>query len=125
MKESNYWLKFVKEEFDTILLLEESELYRTLCIHAQQLAEKTLKAALFEKGEMIPRIHDLPALVTQLGLRLPVSDEDVQFLSSVYSESRYPSEVGLLPYGKPTEEDAQRAVATARKIHEFVFAHFN
>lgn len=37
-----------------------------VCFHAQQCAEKYMKAVLEEHGRQVPRIHDLPALLDEL-----------------------------------------------------------
>jgi HEPN domain-containing protein len=44
-----------------------------------------------------------------------VSVEELDFLNRVY-RFRYPPDIGLLPYGEPTEKDAQRALGIAEKI---------
>ena len=43
-------------------------------------------------------------------------------LDSVYTESRYPDDIGLMPYGKPTMEDAQAFYRFAQDIHARVSA---
>ena len=40
--------------------------------------------------------------------------EDAIFLNSIY-RARYPSDLGLLPSGEPTKEDADNALAVAKK----------
>jgi HEPN domain-containing protein len=67
--------------------------YDDVCFHAQQCAEKYLKARLCEAGLPIPKIHDLVALVR---LALPVEplwqvfDIDMGFLSQFGVWFRYP-----------------------------------
>jgi HEPN domain-containing protein len=36
-----------------------------------------------------------------------INNDLVNLLDSLYIESRYPGDIGLLPYGKPTLEDAK------------------
>ncbi len=69
--------------------------YDAACFHAQQCAEKYLKARLTEAGKTPPRTHSLPAL---LDLALPVEPlwelhrEALAILSAYAVEVRYPGE---------------------------------
>jgi len=54
----------------------EIELYRQVCFHSQQCAEKGLKAVILEKGKKLTKVHDLLELskdIEDLSLQLPVS----------------------------------------------------
>ena len=44
----------------------------------------------------------------------------VQILDSLYIESRYPVDIGLLPDGKPTKKDAQKFIEFAILIYDYV-----
>ena len=69
--------------------------YDAVCFHAQQCAEKYLKAFLCENGIKFRPIHDL---VTLLELALPLQPEwerfreDLAFLSDYAVSYRYPGE---------------------------------
>jgi HEPN domain-containing protein len=41
---------------------------------------------------------------------------DLEFLNGVYVEFRYPPDIGLLPHGEPSKEDAQKALEIARSV---------
>jgi len=66
-----------------------------VCFHAQQCAEKYLKARLCEAGLRFEKIHDLPALLEQV---LPVEPlwetfrADLAYLSDFAVSFRYPGE---------------------------------
>lgn len=68
-------------------------LYDNVCFHAQQAAEKYLKALLQEAGRPVPRTHDLPLLLTLL---LPIHPacqslrRGLVFLSQFAVDHRYP-----------------------------------
>jgi len=49
---------------------------------------------------------------------LEVDREILTDLDDLYIESRYPRELGLLPNGKPTREDAQRFYRFAQSLYE-------
>jgi HEPN domain-containing protein len=71
-----------------------------------------------ESGERVPRIHSLSKLFDLCSplLNIPV-DEDIIFaLDSLYIESRYPGELGLLPDGKPNQQQAELFYEFAQKI---------
>ncbi len=82
------------------------------CFHAQQTAEKYLKARLVEAGLGFPKIHDLEAL---LNLALPLEPgwhdlrEDLQRLTDMAVEVRYPGVAA-------DAEDAAEAVRTAARM---------
>jgi len=117
-KEAEAWLTIAGEELQSAEYLLDKRLFRMVCNHAQQCVEKTLKALLAEREIESPRTHnilDLNTAVKKLGYEPRLADEDAIFLTSLY-RSRYPSSLGLLPAGEPTEQDAQAAVRIARDI---------
>ncbi len=86
--------------------------YDAACFHAQQCAEKYLKARLVEAGLHFPRIHDLEAL---LNLALPLEPAweglrvGLQQLTDMAVEVRYP---GM----KAEAVDAALAVSVAEQM---------
>lgn len=121
MSSPNPWLKFLDDDLKVLNILEGSDAFRGQCFHAQQLVEKLLKAELHKEGMAIPKIHDVLVLADRMNLDLPVSREELEFLSSVYIESRYPTDIGLLPQGEPTQEDAEQALSIARKVYDALY----
>ena len=90
----------------------------TVCFHAQQCAEKALKAYLVSKDEHVERTHSIPRLV-ELCRKHDESYE--QFVHSapeltVYAVAgRYPDD-----WVDITEEDARLAIDSADAILRFV-----
>jgi len=124
-KVNKKWLYFADEDYKIIIYLwnKEKKFYRSICFHAQQYVEKVLKGILEEKGDAIPRIHDINALVRRvekLGIKVPLTENQILFLSSVYIDTRYPPDVGLLPDGEPQKKDTEIAVKAAKKIREWI-----
>jgi HEPN domain-containing protein len=75
------------------LPLPTGALYEDLCFHAQQAAEKALKAVYQYHGWTFRYTHDLKELVTDLkqaGLVVPPEVDDATVLTSFAWESRYP-----------------------------------
>ena len=66
-----------------------------ICYHAQQCAEKYLKARLCEEGISFGKVHDLVALLEQVLPAEPLWEsfrEDLAFLSDFAVAFRYPGE---------------------------------
>lgn len=87
--------------------------------HAQQCVEKCLKALLEFQGRPVPKDYStirLHALVADiLGVEL---DADILTdLDDLYIDARYPGELGLLPYGRPTPEDARQFYEFAADVY--------
>ncbi len=109
------WLRHARSDLAVARQQVTSEiLLETLCFHAQQAAEKSIKAVLVQKGIIFPYTHDLAKLITLVktaGIPWPDELDEVADLSDYAVEARYP---GLS--GEVTDEDYQRAVETAEHI---------
>jgi HEPN domain-containing protein len=98
----------------------ESPNYDAVCFHAQQCAEKYLKARLAEENAAFPRTHNLAALL-DLVLRLEPGwaglRVDVDALTDLGIEVRYP--------GKSADaEDAEYALTTAEAVRRTIRTSF-
>jgi HEPN domain-containing protein len=98
--------------------LPEGGFYEDLCFHAQQAAEKALKALYFSRGWAFRYVHDLEELITGLrqhGLTVPVEIDHAVVLTSYAFEACYP---GL---GEPvTEEEYRQALNLAERVVHWV-----
>ncbi len=84
--------------FGLLLSMPQSEL-SALGFHAQQSAEKALKAVTVHAGLTMPRTHDLVALgslLTDSGVELPVSADELRLLNPFAVEFRYDDEIVAL-----------------------------
>lgn len=71
--------------------------WTVLCFHAQQAAEKYLKAFLISRGMQVERTHDLEYLLTQCQRHEPALGTlltECQALSGHAVDSRYPDTLG-------------------------------
>ncbi len=121
MRVKNPWYKYAKEDYKTIKVLAGKKLTRSVLFHAQQFVEKTIKGIIYEKDDMPPKTHELVVLFRKGGITLKEFDleyEEVQFLNSVYIETRYPPDFGLLPGGEPSEEDEKYAIQIVDKFYK-------
>ncbi len=86
-----------------------------VCFHAQQCAEKYLKALLVARGCEFSKVHDLLVLVeecAQAGILLPMPEDPLSILSSYAVRVRYPGD-------SPTPDEAREALKTARMVRRF------
>lgn len=94
--------------------------WSTVCFHAQQVAEKMLKAYLVARGQVPPKIHDLPTLLLlcrKQGASLEDLDSDCEFLLGFGAAARYPGE-----FVTPTASEGREAVAAAKRVRQAVQA---
>lgn len=97
-----------------VLLASDDELYGTACFHAQQLAEKSLKALLVARNISFSKTHNLLLLSDLL------NDDDINGHSEALDkltdhavEMRYPGD-----YIEPELEEAEEALRLAIEIFE-------
>ena len=95
-------------------LAAEDVPWDTVCFHAQQAAEKSLKAVLVSYGTAPPRTHDLVALLAQCAEHAPaLADLEgaCRTLTAFAVSSRYPDDLF-----EPDEADGRRTAALAREV---------
>jgi len=103
-KQAEYWLKMASDDLSVIEeIIEREDLTHMVAFHSQQAIEKSLKAILEEKESKVPRTHNLIALIGKVKkyLNLRIEEELIAELNETYIDSRYPTDLGLLPGGKP------------------------
>lgn len=108
------WIARVEEDY----LLARSALRRKVpltygaCFHAQQCAEKYLKAILVRHAQVFPKTYDLQVLhdlCAQSGLHLGLDPDNLDILSSYAVRVRYPGD-------DPIVEQAHLAVDIAKSV---------
>jgi len=118
LREVEGWLKKAESDFRNIELVlpaEEAPL-DTVCFHAQQGAEKCMKALLTFYGIPFGRTHDLPELLLLLPAEstVPGGVGDLSALADAAVASRYPGEPG--EYNRATTEELVREARTVRCV---------
>lgn len=117
------WLDFAKADLiNCERILEDEFLSAIVAFHSQQVVEKCFKALIEEKNLDIPRIHNLVRLyqVVEVFLKNPIEIRELMALDSVYTSSRYPSDIGMIASGKPTRKDALALYESAKNIFETI-----
>jgi HEPN domain-containing protein len=110
------WVQKAESDLKTALLVlraGDQGPADTVAFHAQQCAEKYLKALLASEGIDFPKTHDIGQLVLLLPQRLAmnVTVEEQRRLTSYATVTRYPGD-----YEPVTIQEARCAVAIARRI---------
>ncbi len=112
------WVQDAKEDYGSALGLLKLRYFKNACFHAHQSIEKHIKAQLLKEGWDLEKTHSIRRLINhakQYGISFDIEDEDISFIDSIYT-GRYPANSGLLPYGDPTKEDAERAIQIASMV---------
>ena len=102
------WLAIAEDDLLAAkTLLRDDRLTSLVSFHCQQCLEKCFKAIIEEQNKPALKSHDLLRL--QLHAEIKLSDSETILLSTineVYIDARYPGDIGLLPEGKPSINDA-------------------
>jgi HEPN domain-containing protein len=117
------WLEFAKADLVNCERIFDDEFLTTIvAFHSQQAVEKCFKALIEENNLIIPRIHNLIRLyqIIEGFLENPIEIKNLLAMDSVYTNSRYPSDIGLISTGKPTLKDAREFYEIAKSIFESV-----
>jgi len=111
------WVERAEEDYAMarFALRRKIPFTHSTCFHAQQCAEKYLKALLVAGGHAFSKVHDLLILsdeCVQAGILVAMSDDQLSSLSYYAVRVWYPGE-------DPTPEEAHEAVDTARAVRRF------
>jgi len=119
---SKEWLKASKLDLENIrYIIEVEHLTSVVAFHAQQSIEKSFKALIEFKKKKIPKQHDLLKLKNLIDDSICIEDDDIlDSLNTLYIDSRYPGDLGLLPYGQPTIDDVKEFYALALRVFDDV-----
>jgi HEPN domain-containing protein len=120
----NEWVTKAEEDYRTLEELynkSPSDFANTICFHAQQCAEKYLKALLTKHGIDPPWIHTLETLLDLIILKIPELEKyrvTLAELTPYATEYRYPGTVA-------NQEDAKICVSIIRKLRNDMRAVLN
>lgn len=99
-------------------LLHDESLASVVTFHCQQAIEKSFKAVLIENDREPQRIHDLLRLYKLVSEFIDPFEDIItlKIINEAYIDSRYPSDLGLLPDGKPTQKEATQFYEFAQLV---------
>ncbi len=108
------WLHRARSDLNLARLSRpEGVLLEDLCFHAQQAAEKALKAVLVANSVAVPNIHSIRRLIDLLPAKLDIPGEiqDAAGLTDYAVSSRYPGDFELVD-----EDEHREAVRLAEAV---------
>ena len=120
-KQAKAWLELARDDLEVAEeIIDREDLTHMVAFHCQQAIEKSFKAILEEYERSTPKVHDLITLRNKIEKHIELDlNSDLLFqLNELYVDARYPSDLGLLPGGKPPIELSRRMCDVARGIWE-------
>ena len=113
------WLNAAGDDLITIEnLLDNPIMTNIVAFHSQQAIEKSIKAIIEEFGIAFTETHNLQTLLIRIEQVILMSFNEliISELDRLYIDARYPGDLGLMPHGKPTHEEAKIYFQEALKI---------
>ena len=118
------WFFFAERDLKTAerIIDEEDPFTNIIAFHCQQAVEKYQKAYLIGNGIPLKKTHDLILLNNMIKeiKDLGINEDKLILIKQVYSETRYPGDLGLLPDGLPSVEQAREFVEFANEVRVII-----
>jgi len=120
------WLNAANDDLIAMQVMTgREEITNMVAFHAQQAIEKSFKAVVEEFCLGNLKTHHLESLYSKIVPVISGFNETILAeLDTVYIEARYPGDLGLMPHGKPSMEEAniyyQEALEIREKIETFL-----
>jgi len=115
------WLSLAEKDLKAaqIIVERDDDLTNVVCFHCQQCLEKLLKASLIANNEDVPRTHNLLKLYGMAREKLKIAFDMtmLEMINDIYTDARYPSDLGLLPDGLPSKEKARQFCDFTKDIY--------
>lgn len=126
-KEAKRWLAQAEEDLTSTEILINNKRYYLVCFLSQQIAEKALKAVIYNDGEDLVLGHSVKNLIeraSKIAVKFKELEDNLPILDSYYILTRYPNG---LPEGIPadvfTQEAAKNALTLAKTVVEYAKEH--
>jgi HEPN domain-containing protein len=121
LSELKSWIAHAEDDFEsaTVLMRRKKPLLNSACFHAQQCAEKYMKALLIFKDQNFPKVHDLTILddlCNAAGVFLGMDKTNFARLTAYAVMTRYPGD-------EPTIEETKDAIEIAKSVRQFARAY--
>ena len=108
------WLRVAESDLAISRMYDiDDVMLELLCFHAQQAAEKAVKALLVHFGQDIVRTHSIESLLLRVGefVSVPAEFENAADLTAYAVAARYPGN-----YEPVSEDDYAEAISLAERI---------
>lgn len=120
--ETKIWLNYSKENLESSEILLNNDLFNPCLQNLQQSVEKALKSIFVEKSIKLKKTHSISELKNVLienGIEIEISEEECEFLDSIYLPSKYPMG-SVLPDYEPDVEICNNGIAIAKRVFKIV-----
>lgn len=120
--ETRTWLTYAEENLASAKVLRGSDLFNPCLQNVQQSVEKALKALFVENSILFKKTHNIAELkntLLDMDVEIKLSDDDCDFLDSIYLPSKYPL-ANVLPFYEPDLNICNDAVEIAENTLAFV-----
>lgn len=118
--EARRWLEAAREDLEFSRYAAEGEFFAQACFHAQQAAEKAVKAAHYATGARAVIGHSVRSLIERLEPRDPALDrllDGARELDLLYVPTRYPNGLDVGTPGVAfSKAQAERAIELAGAV---------
>jgi HEPN domain-containing protein len=124
----NDWITLAEKDVKTAsIVINEEHLTNIVAFHCQQAIEKYFKAYILEYDKPLLKIHDLPKLygIIKAIKDFEIDEDLLSVINETYIEDRYPGELGLLPDGVPSNEQAHEFFEFTKSIEEKIKNELN
>jgi HEPN domain-containing protein len=122
------WFDRAKEDLDVVSeIIERDDLTNMVAFHSQQAVEKIMKGVIEEFEIGFVKTHNLERLLDIINEKIKLNPplEILKRLDEVYINARYPGDLGLLPSGKPSFQEAEELYNFADSFYNEVLEMFN
>jgi len=120
--ETRIWLKYADENLKSAKLLSDNQLFNPCLQNIQQAIEKFLKAVIVEFSMEFRKTHsinELKTIITGKGIDIDLTEDECDFLDSVYLPSKYPLS-SALPDFEPDLEISNQYITVAERLGKSV-----
>ena len=120
--EVSQWIKYAEENFESSKVLLDEGLFNPCLQNVQQSVEKALKAVVVENMLSFHKTHDIfkvKSLLFDNSIVVDISDDDCDFLNSIYLPSKYPLGSVIADY-EPDIEICDKAIDIALRVIDSV-----
>lgn len=124
-EETKIWLKYTDENLQSAKVLLASSLINPCLQNIQQAVEKSLKTLIIEFSMEFKRTHNIRELKRMLeaeGKHIELTEEECDFLDSVYLPSKYPLS-SALPDFEPGTEICRQYISVVERVINSVKTH--
>jgi len=126
-RETEQWLKYADENLQSAKVLMDSGLFNPCLQNIQQAIEKYLKAVLTERDLGLIKTHSIRTLInilTENGISLSSTDDEIDLIDSIYLPSKYPA-FSVLPDFVPDLKTCMDCFGTLERLKEEVLSNLN